>query len=74
MFFVAARSAALPTRKCSPERPSATFSAMPPMLLQITGRPAAKASWITSGEFSHQIEGTITQPALWMMPPTSSGR
>jgi hypothetical protein len=38
-----------------------TFSLMPPMSLQITGRPWKNASCITSGEFSHQIEGTTTQ-------------
>ncbi len=31
---------------------------MPPTSLQITGRPWKNASWITSGEFSHQIDGT----------------
>ena len=30
---------------------------MPPMLEQITGLPLVKASWITTGEFSHQVEG-----------------
>ena len=34
---------------------------MPPMSLQMTGRRWAKASWITSGAFSHQIDGTTTQ-------------
>ena len=58
---VAARLVGSPTRKCRPLTPSATFSAIPPMSLQITGRPKWKASWITSGEFSHQIDGTTTQ-------------
>ena len=41
--------------------PSRTASAMPPILLAMTGRRWRKASWITSGAFSHQIEGTTTQ-------------
>ena len=52
---------------------------MPPMSLQMTGRPNMKASWITSGEFSHQIDGTMTQSTLridaarsrWSYRPTS---
>ena len=63
------RLPASPLVKCSPDTRSATFSAIPPMSLQITGRPCRKASWITSGEFSHQIEGTTTQST----PAISSG-
>ena len=40
---------------------SRTFSAMPPMSLAMIGRPWRNASWITTGEFSHQVEGTIVQ-------------
>ena len=34
---------------------------MPPMSLQITGRPCWNASCTTSGPVSHQIDGTTTQ-------------
>ena len=37
------------------------FSAIPPMSLQITGRPWENASWMTTGEFSHQVDGVTTQ-------------
>ena len=60
---VSASAAASPGGTCSPSTPSSTSSAMPPMPEQITGRPAARASWITSGAFSHQIEGTTIQSA-----------
>ncbi len=50
--------------KWSPFTSWATFSAMAPMSPQITGRPYRNASWITSGEPSHQREGTITQSTL----------
>jgi hypothetical protein len=65
---VAARSAALPTSKCTPNTPSSTFSAMPPILEQMIGRPAIRASSMTTGEFSHQIDGTTIQS----MPRISS--
>ena len=40
---------------------SRTFSAMPPMSLAMIGRPWWNASWITTGAFSHQVEGTMVQ-------------
>ena len=59
--IVSARSRGFRTSKCRPSTPSRTFSAIPPMPAQMTGLPLTKASWITIGEFSHQIEGTTTQ-------------
>ena len=43
------------------------------MSLQITGRPCMKASWMTSGEFSHQREGTTTQSTSDMILGTLAG-
>ena len=59
--IASARLSALPARKCSPSMPWRTFSAMPPMSLVMIGRPWKKLSWITTGAFSHQVEGTIVQ-------------
>ena len=40
----------------------AVFSAMPPMSEAIMGVTAARASWITTGLFSHHTEGMTIQP------------
>ena len=66
--MVSARAAASPGGTWRPVTPSATSSAMPPMPEQITGRPAARASWMTSGAFSHQVEGTTTQSTAAHQP------
>ena len=58
---VRARPLTSPTGKWIPSMSCRTFSAIPPSWLQTTGRPIAKASWITSGEFSHHVDGTTTQ-------------
>ena len=44
---------------------------MPPMSLQITGRPCWNASQTTSGPVSHQIEGTTTQSIRAISLPSS---
>ena len=36
--------------------------------------PVRKASWITTGEFSHQFDGTITQSMLRISRGRSDGR
>ena len=69
--IVSASAAASPGGTCRPSTPSSTSSAMPPMPEQITGRPAARASWMTSGAFSHQVEGTTTQSTARISPITS---
>ena len=68
-----ARSAGSPAMKWMPSTPWVTFSPMPPMRLQITGRLCMNASWITSGEFSHQREGTTTQSTFAISRGTSAG-
>jgi hypothetical protein len=60
-----------------PLTPSFTSSFIPPMSEVITGIPAMKASWMTSGETSYQVEGatrtskvssTLLMSSLWYGP------
>ena len=44
--------------------PGRTFSAMPPMFEHNIGRRLRMHSWMTTGEFSHQIEGTSAMSAV----------
>ena len=45
---------------------------MPPIPETISGVPARRASWITTGEFSHQMDGITTQPTEDIRPSTSA--
>ncbi len=53
--------------------PSSTRSGIPPMRDPTTGTPAMKASWMTSGEFSSQSDGT-TRTSNWSYTAALSSR
>ena len=61
-----------PARTKMPFSSSRTFSGKAPIRDASTGTPAAAASWITTGEFSYQSEGTANRSVSAKTRPTSA--